>query len=121
MEELDIQRIDFHQLSQKEFIQKYPQYSIYKLHKLFWFKDRKKLIELTEKQARQKAAINKFNEDLERVITENEEKVMKQFNISRNEVKQLTNSYTFSEIIKSWVKIDWKVVVKDLIKVVKHL
>lgn len=53
----------------------------------------------------------RYNEELKKDY----EKVKKKYWISEMHVKKLLMKYTFSEILK-WELIDWKIVIKDIVK-----
>jgi hypothetical protein len=54
-----------------------------------------------KKQRRSKLAQQRLNDDLNNTIIENDRKCIEMFNISKNQLKTLLNTYTYSEIIKS--------------------
>lgn len=140
--DLEIERIDYKELPLTKFIQKYPKYTLYSAHKKFWDKDLQKNNILTEKQVRNKQAQDRLNKELIEEINKKNQEIKEKFyiyeeDIVNNEIpkdkvivdkeretiesiiKKLLNCYTYTEILR-WKVINWKLVVRDLFRVVRN-
>ncbi len=121
---MDITRIDYFQLSIKDFLDKYPEYTYYSAKKEFWLKE----IKRKEFDNEKRDILNKtrkreddINIRTYKYIEENTELVKQKFWIDEKEIKKLLLQWNrFAEIL-NWQMINWRLVIQDLTKLCKML
>ncbi len=114
---------DYHDMEFKDFVLKYPWWTKFKARKVFWIKDKKRKDERNNVPqkivVRQRTYTARYVKELEEIINEKEEQIMIKFWINKNQIKKLLLNNTYTEIL-NWKMINWKLVIKNLINLVKN-